>query len=221
MFHAPFFILILFLFFFLLGGLFAFIQVGVIGYAFQKIGISPEYLIGLLVVSLFGSFVNLPVKRIPGEPMKSLEPVRSFGMRYHIPVARRPEMVLAVNVGGAVIPALLSLYLWWTTGQTFKLVVATALVAVVTHQMARPVPGVGIAVPLFIPPLVAAAAGMLLSADFAPPIAYVAGTVGTLIGADLMNLRRLKELRAPVVSIGGAGTFDGIFLTGIIAALLA
>jgi uncharacterized membrane protein len=99
--------------------------------------------------------------------------------------------------------------------------VATGLVALVTHQVARPIPGVGIAVPLFIPPLVAAAAAMLLSSNLAPPIAYVAGTMGTLIGADLLNLGRLKELRAPMVSIGGAGTFDGIFLTGIIAALLA
>jgi uncharacterized membrane protein len=142
-------------------------------------------------------------------------------MTYNIPVARRREMVLAVNVGGALIPCLLSLYLWWSTGQTFKLMVATGLVALVTHQVARPIPGVGIAVPLFIPPLVAAAAAMLLSSNLAPPIAYVAGTMGTLIGADLLNLGRLKELRAPMVSIGGAGTFDGIFLTGIIAALLA
>jgi len=31
----------------------------------------------------------------------------------------------------------------------------------------------------------------------------------------------MADLRAPVLSIGGAGTFDGIFLTGIIAVLLA
>lgn len=221
MFHAPFFLLVLFLFFFLLGGLFAFIQVGLIGYAFQKIGIAPEHLLGILMITIFGSFINLPIKRIPGEPTRSLEPVRFFGMRYNIPVSKRPEMVLAVNVGGAVIPCLLSLYLWWTTGQTFKLIVATALVALVTKQVARPVAGVGIAVPLFVPPLVAALAAMVLSSAHAPPIAYVSGTMGTLIGADLMNLGKLERLRAPVVSIGGAGTFDGIFLTGIIAALLA
>jgi uncharacterized membrane protein len=36
-----------------------------------------------------------------------------------------------------------------------------------------------------------------------------------------MNLRKLRGLGAPVASIGGAGTFDGIFLAGIIALLLA
>jgi uncharacterized membrane protein len=61
----------------------------------------------------------------------------------------------------------------------------------------------------------------LLSPDLAPALAYTAGTLGTLIGGDLLNLRKIRGLGAPVVSIGGAGTFDGIFLTGIIAVLLA
>jgi uncharacterized membrane protein len=45
--------------------------------------------------------------------------------------------------------------------------------------------------------------------------------MGTLIGADLTNLDKIRGLGAPVASIGGAGTFDGIFLTGILAVLLA
>jgi len=48
----------------------------------------------------------------------------------------------------------------------------------------------------------------------------VAGTLGTLIGADLLNLPRLRNLGAGVASIGGAGTFDGVLLSGIIAVLL-
>jgi uncharacterized membrane protein len=52
-------------------------------------------------------------------------------------------------------------------------------------------------------------------------IAYMGGVLGTLIGADLNNLGRVADLGAPVVSIGGAGTFDGVFLTGILAVLLA
>ena len=78
-------------------------------------------------------------------------------------------------------------------------------------------------------------------------IAYIAGTPGTLIGADLLNLPRILRgtlmrddtlqaagggpvdalwLSAPtvqlyIISIGGAGVFDGIFLAGIVAPLLA
>ena len=91
----------------------------------------------------------------------------------------------------------------------------------VTHWLARPVKGVGIAMPAFIPPLVAALVSVILSHDYAPVLAYVGGTLGTLIGADILNIDKIKNLGAPVASIGGAGTFDGIFMSGIMAVLLA
>ena len=96
----------------------------------------------------------------------------------------------------------------------------TAIVAVIVHSVAQIVPGAGIAVPMLVPPLAAAGVSLLLSFRQAPPVAYVAGSMGTLIGADLLNLHRIAEIGAPAVSIGGAGTFDGVFLTGIIAGLL-
>jgi len=103
----------------------------------------------------------------------------------------------------------------------FRTLLALAAVTYVVYRTARPVPGLGIATPMFIPPLVAALAALILDPQSAPATAYTAGTLGTLIGADLLHLDKLKELRAPVASIGGAGTFDGIFLTGILAVLLA
>jgi uncharacterized membrane protein len=79
----------------------------------------------------------------------------------------------------------------------------------------------GIAEPVFIPPLAAAGAAFLISRRFAPALAYISGSLGTLIGADLLNIKKFQGLGAPVASIGGAGTFDGIFMTGILAVLLA
>lgn len=61
----------------------------------------------------------------------------------------------------------------------------------------------------------------LLVPQFAPAIAFVAGVLGPLIGADLLHLREMETLQTGVVSIGGAGTFDGIVLSGMFAALLA
>ena len=98
---------------------------------------------------------------------------------------------------------------------------AVAMVAFVTHLLARPVPSLGISLPVFVAPLVAAFAAMVLGWRQAAPMAYIAGSLGTLIGADLMNLGRISGLGAPVASIGGAGTFDGIFLAGIVAVLLS
>ena len=95
------------------------------------------------------------------------------------------------------------------------------MVTAIVHLMAHPVKGVGIAEPIFIPPLIAAGVGLLLSRQYAAPLAYVSGSLGTLIGADLLNLGKIQGLGAPIASIGGAGTFDGIFLTGILAVLLA
>ena len=68
---------------------------------------------------------------------------------------------------------------------------------------------------------VAAATALLLSRQSAPSLAYISGSLGTLIGADLLNLGIIQELGAPIASIGGAGRFDGIFLTRILAVLLA
>ncbi len=99
--------------------------------------------------------------------------------------------------------------------------IAIAIVTVIVHWLARPVRGVGITVPTFIPPIVAVGVAMLLSWDRFAPLAYVCGTLGTLLGADVSNLPNVAALHAPVASIGGAGTFDGVFLTGIMAVLLA
>jgi uncharacterized membrane protein len=132
-----------------------------------------------------------------------------------------PRTIVAVNVGGAVVPTLLSLYLLVKRRLFGPGLVAVAVVAGVVHAMASPVRGVGISVPVFIPPLVAAVTAMLVARRAAPAVAYVGGSLGTLIGADLMNLGAIHGLGVPVASIGGAGTFDGIFLTGIVAVLLA
>jgi uncharacterized membrane protein len=202
--------------------LFLMVQVGFISLAFQKLGIPPQRLFSLLFFSLIGSFINIPIARFEGEPIVEEEVAFSvWGMPYRVRMPRMRETVLAVNLGGAVIPALISLYLWIKLGFPWQPLLGVALVALVTHRLSRPVKGVGIVVPLFIPPILAALVALTLFPAFSPPMAYISGTMGTLIGADIMNLKRVKQLGAPMASIGGAGTFDGIFLTGIIAVLLA
>ena len=124
-------------------------------------------------------------------------------------------------MGGAVIPTVVSFYLLRLHAeQLSNALLGVALTAVVVHLVARKVPGLGITTPAFMPPIAAALSAFLLAPSFPSVIAYVAGTLGTLIGADLSNLGDISSLGAPVVSIGGAGTFDGVFLSGIIAVLL-
>jgi uncharacterized membrane protein len=159
---------------------------------------------------------------LPPEQVMSDQVVDFFGMQYEVPVVTHWQgTVIAVNVGGAVIPTLLSLYLLFKRDLWVKGTIATAIVALVLHWLANPVPGLGIAVPVFVPVVTTAAVALLLTRRDAAPLAYIAGSLGTLIGADLTNLDKVRGLGAPVASIGGAGTFDGIFLTSILAVLIA
>lgn len=198
------------------------IELGVMHYTADRLGIGRKTVYLLLLFCLLGSYINIPVAELPPERVKSNEVVQFFGVWYVVPeVHQWPGTVLAVNVGGAVIPVLLSLYLLIRNRIYGKVFFGTLIVTAIVHLIATPVPGVGISVPILIPPLVAALVGVILGRAQSAPVAYVSGTLGTLLGADLLNLGALQGLGAPVASIGGAGTFDGVFLTGILAVLLS
>jgi uncharacterized membrane protein len=198
------------------------IEIRVLAYAYRKIGVRPRYVFAVMVLSLLGSQVNIPLYSIPVRRIVRPPASWMYGWPYGMPeVVHAGATVVAVNVGGALIPMLVSLYLFARMRMPGRMLAGTIVVAVMVHQMAEIVPGAGIVVPMLVPPLVAAGVALLLAFRRAPPLAYVAGSMGTLIGADLMNLSEVGRIGASVVSIGGAGTFDGVFLTGIIAGLLA
>src|SRR6476661_346836 len=202
-------------------GLIILIQLRILRYAYMRLGVGPGVALLLLFGSLIGSYFNIPITVLPGPPVRAGEVVGFFGMRYVVPYVVSPGTILAVNVGGAVIPAVMSTYLVLCYQLWLKAAIATAVIALIIHSMATPVQGIGIAVPVFVPVVATAILSLILSREYAAPLAYIGGSMGTLIGADLLNLDKIGGLGAPVASIGGAGTFDGIFLTGILAVLLA
>jgi uncharacterized membrane protein len=215
---VPFFLLLLAVLLLLV----ALIEIGVLRYAYMRLGLSSRAAMFLLLGSLVGSLINIPIAELPDQQVLSGQEVEYFGMRYVVPrVVDWPGTVIAINVGGAVIPSLLSFYLLAKNRLWIRGLLATLGVAVVCHWLAHPEPGLGIAEPVFAPPIAAAIAALVLSRHQAAPLAYIGGSLGTLIGADLSNLDKVQGLGAPVASIGGAGTFDGIFLTGVLAVLLA
>src|SRR5262249_31134363 len=221
--------------------------------SFRLLGLTPQSASLLLLGSVVGSMINIPLSRrrvaLAGPRGASLSPAMQWvaAMFHYYPPAV-VEQVVAVNVGGALIPLLFSSYLLTlSTTPIAAALLATLTVAVVAKALARPMPGLGITLPGFIPPLVAAGVAIGLVhlfnlADGAAPIAYIAGSMGTLIGADLLNLptvlrggllaagpQRLWPARRAetppttqprILSIGGVGVFDGIFITGIVAPFL-
>lgn len=199
---------------------------GVLTADFEKVGFTPLTILLILVACLIGSFINIPVLKLKTTvPVVTNETVSRFGMTYRIPQVEYGERItqVAVNVGGALIPTGVCIYLLLeSTASTIILsFIGVAVVSLITHSVARPVKGVGVTTPVLIPPVTAAVTALVLSPAHAIVIAYVGGVLGALIGADLSNLPKIPNLGAPVASIGGAGTFDGVFLTGILAVFIA
>lgn len=210
--------------------LFILVQVGLVTVAFGKLGLSAGQAFLILLATLFGSGVNLPlfrtgrVVRVPAGP-RHMFMDRNGSIQVSPQEMELVDQVVAVNVGGCVIPCLLCVLFLGQVGPSVGLGLALASVCAVCYALARPIPGRGIGVPMLVPPLVAALAAIIFAPEgHGPQVAYIAGCMGILLGADVLHLvdRRFGELLdAPLLSIGGAGTFDGIFVTGIIAVLLA
>ena len=197
------------------------IEFRVLRYASMQLGVSSRTAMFLLLGSLIGSYFNIPLFEISNHVTSAGQVVKFFGMHYQVPPASGPEgTIVAVNVGGGLIPASMSFYLLWHYNLWLKGAIATAIVAAVCYLLATPVPGMGIAIPIFVPAIATAVIALALDRKYVAPLAYVSGALGTLIGADLLNLDKVAELGAPIASIGGAGTFDGIFVTSIVAVLL-
>jgi len=220
MLFLPISILLFLLFILLLPLLFFLAQAGILGIAFAKLGLDPVSGVVFFLACLIGSGVNIPIRRRPVVVSDEDDIPFLLGRFFGFRVPRVTEQVLAVNVGGAILPALLCLYLL-PRAPLWQTLFATVVVALVAKKLSRPVPGAGITLPALIPPIVSALLAAILVRGNAAPTAYIAGVAGTLIGADLLNLHRIERMGRGVMSIGGAGVFDGIFLVGIFAVLLS
>jgi len=202
-----------------------FLFLGITQAAFEAVGFSQVDFAILLVATLIGSFINIPITRISGiEPVTGYREVSHFGFIYRIPVTAQAKVstIVAINVGGAVVPIIVSAYLLLThAALALDILIGVVITSIAVHLMARKVKGEGIQTPALLPPIAAAIISILLHpASGVAIVAYISGSMGALIGADLSNLGSINDLGAPFVSIGGAGTVDGVFLTGIIAVIL-
>ena len=154
-----------------------------LSFSFGELGLSPDTALLLIAVMLIGSLINIPLTR------HRVAQVRPSGFRGLFGPQPRVYTGVAVNLGGAIVPLCLSLYLGTIMPSLWQVFVATAVMALVTRATARLIPGRGIVVPMFIPPILSALLAVFLAREFAAPVAYIAGTMGTLIGADILTNR--------------------------------
>jgi len=213
MFFFPAGCLILVLFILFLPVLFFLAFFRIVSFGFEKLGFSTEVTFLILFLILIGSAVNIPLTR---KKVVYVEKSRFFGL------FKKPQMEsrgITINLGGAIIPIFLSAF-FLTKIPLEPVLIATILMIIISHSLARIVPGKGIALPAFVPPVFSALFALILVPCFAAPTAFVSGVLGTLIGADILNLRKIQRISPGMLSIGGAGVFDGIFLVGIVSVFL-
>lgn len=221
--RSPFSPLQLAIFIAILATLLFILQLQIISIAFERLGLAPESAFLLLISCLFGSAINLPLATVKAEspPEDSIPPQ----LRRLLRMPDQPfegRTTIALNVGGGLIPMVFSTYLLVIKPlPVIDALLATAIVSAICYAVSRPVPKMGVTMPVFIAPIVAALVATLINPQHSPPLAYICGTLGVVIGADLLRLNDIRRMGTPISSIGGAGTFDGIFITGVVAVLLA
>ncbi len=193
-----------------------------------KLHLSPSIALALVFAMFVGSLINIPITKLQRSKNVPSNPLAIYGLSDFWPEMERtaPETIIAVNVGGCLIPVGLSLYEIGYLISTYPGVLALGFVGclanvMVCYYLARPVKGIGIAMPALVSPIISALLAVLLAPEAAPPAAFVIGVTGPLVGADLLHLKEIETVETGIASIGGAGTFDGIVLSGIIAAYLA
>jgi uncharacterized membrane protein len=175
---------------------FVFLFYKVMSFSFRKMGIPRHLVIPALAAILIGGLFNVPVWR--GE-----------------------STTVAVNVGGAIIPLLISFYLL-RKAPLLRTALAVAVVATVSGLLAEvDANGISLHFGFLILPATAVSVALILAGRDAPQVAFIAGTIGAIIGVDLVHLGELIHIGTTYLSIGGRGVLDGVFTTGIIAAVLA
>jgi uncharacterized membrane protein len=189
--------------------------------AVAKLGFSANGALILFIAVLIGSTINIPLYKV-----ESITPIipdfRELWLRqfWGIPLHKvKQTTIVALNVGGGLIPVLLAIYELFRSN-AIAIIVVTIIVTIVSYYSAQIVPGIGIQMNALIAPFTAALSAILIAQASAPSVAFAGGILGTLIGADILHLKEIERMSAGVVSIGGAGVFDGIAMCGLFALLL-
>ncbi len=197
------------------------VALDVVEVAVAKLGFSPNVAFLLFAAVLVGSLINIPLYKV-----ESITPVipnfRDMWLQqfWGIPLHKvRKKTIVALNVGGGLIPVLLAIY-ELTRSNPIAIFWVTVIVTIVSYYSAQIVPGIGIQMNALIPPLTAAISAVLIAEPLASSVAFAGGILGTLIGADLLHLKEIERMSAGVLSIGGAGVFDGIAMCGLFSLLL-
>ena len=137
------------------------VHVGIISITFSKLGLTRESAFLLLFCSLFGSLINIPLFTIKSTTAIQVRDtyIPAYLKPYLKPLQGRT--LVAVNVGGCLIPLFFSIYLYVTQPlMLYEALFGILIVAFISYVYSFPVKGVGIGMPMLIAPLFAAIAAI-------------------------------------------------------------
>ncbi len=181
----------------------------------------------LLALPLFFYLTALPVVAstlLAGD----VAALKAMARLLDVPLLRFGNATLAFNLVGFSIPVFISAKMLLQKRIPVKeTLLLVAIISVVSFLYTYFEPDKGMVIYMFaIPPILAAAIAFMLkkmkgASDFnSALLSYAGATLGILIGADVGNLYRALTYRwdeTVVISVGGGGIMDAIFLAGVIA----
>ncbi|AEG61153.1 DUF1614 domain-containing protein [Desulforamulus ruminis] len=173
--------------------------------ALDRMRLSDKGTLAVILALIVGSFINIP---IPGTPVP-----------------------LEINVGGALVPVVLVVYLLVKAGtgkEVSRALIASALTGIaiwfigsrMMTGLPEPAGHFGFIDVIYVYPIVAAVIAYAVGRSRRS--AFIGATLGVIL-ADVANYFYYVQNNATNVtkSIGGAGAFDSIVISGILAILLA
>jgi uncharacterized membrane protein len=194
--------------------------------ALSKLEISSDIGIAIAFCIILGSLINIPLKRVKTVSKIPIDLRQLYGLNRFFTrrILQKNEMTIAVNFGGCVVPLALALH-QLTHLFTAEIILMPILVIIINviicYRLSEVKAGVGILLPAFVPGIIAALCALILSPENPSSVAFCAGILGPLIGADILRLKHIIALGSGSASIGGAGIFDGIVISGFVALLLS
>jgi len=194
--------------------------------ALSKLGIPSDIGMGIVFCILLGSLINIPLKRVKTVSKIPIDLRQLYGLNrfFTRQKLQKNEMTIAVNFGGCVVPLALALHQLtrlFTAEIILMPIVVIIINVIICYRLSEVKTGVGILLPAFVPGIIAALCALILTPEAPSAVAFCAGILGPLIGADLLRLKQIIALGSGAASIGGAGTFDGIVISGFVALLLS
>lgn len=176
------------------------IYFGIAQRVLDRLRLSDKAALGVIAAIIVGGFINIP---LPG----------------------KPRIEASLNVGGGLVPLLLSGYLFLEAGTVKEKVRAIAGILFTTGAIyltgffLGAEPETMFLDPLYVYPVVGGVVAYIIGRSRRS--AFIAATVGILLVDVVMYFWLLFTGRPGAVLIGGGGAFDAVVIGGLLAVLLA